>query len=66
MQLGKTNCIIVFLTELEFISVLHVILRTFDLELAQHDYDPALKPDVYPILKTPMMLRVKRRQVETC
>ena len=47
--------------ELEFVSVLHVLLRTFDLELADSDYDPALEPDVYPILKSPMMLRVKRR-----
>ena len=48
-------------TELEFVSVLHVLLRTFDLELAEKDYDPALEPDVYPILKAPMILRVKRR-----
>ena len=48
-------------TELEFVSVLHVLLRTFDLELADKKYDPALKPDVYPTLKTPMMMRVKRR-----
>ena len=48
-------------TELEFVSVLHVLLRTFDLELAESDYDPALEPDVYPILKAPMLLRVKRR-----
>ena len=48
-------------TELEFVSVLHVLLRTFDLELADSTYDPALKPDVYPTLKAPMMMRVKRR-----
>eukprot|EP01046_Picozoa_sp_COSAG06_P042454 COSAG06_NODE_5410_length_3500_cov_2.643928_3_plen_103_part_00 len=59
---GKRQCAGRFLAELEFVSVLHVMLRTFDLELDDPGYDPALKPDVYPILQAPMMMRIKRRR----
>jgi cytochrome P450 len=59
---GKRQCAGRFLAELEFVSVLHVMLRTLDLELDDPSYDPALKPDVYPILQAPMMMRIKRRR----
>lgn len=58
---GKRQCAGRFLAELEFVSVLHVLLRTFDFELSDPDYDPKLKPDVYPILERPMMMTVTRR-----
>ena len=58
---GKRQCAGRFLAELEFVSVLHVLLRTFDFQLSDPGYDPALKPDVYPILERPMLMKVTRR-----
>ena len=59
---GQRQCAGRFLGELEFVLALHALVLNFDFELTEEgDGLHRLQPDAYPILKKPMMFRVKRR-----
>ena len=59
---GQRQCAGRFLGELEFVVALHALVMNFTFELCeQGDALHRLQPDAYPILKKPMLFRLKRR-----